>query len=100
VLLHATGAAEAGGRTVAMVTVLALSMSFALAPSADGPPATARWLLALTAAALVVIWPQDLHRLVHADVDQKVQVMLGAAVGLIAGSAGPRLLRARISERV
>jgi UDP-glucose 4-epimerase len=99
-LLHAADAGAEGARSVVMVTVLALSMSSALSPGSGETPAIARWLLAATAALLVVIWPEDLHRLEHADVDLVVQVCLGAAVGWIAGTAGPRLLRTRLSERI
>jgi UDP-glucose 4-epimerase len=101
-VLRARGAAGDDLRTIAITSLLGLTLYASLAPDAERRSASAfsslAWLTAGLLVALVFVWPHDVLRLADADVNLIVLSIVGCAFGAGAGAAA-RWLRGGVRER-
>jgi hypothetical protein len=101
-VLRARGAAGDDLRTLAITSVLGLTLYASLAPDGERRSAPAfsslSWLTAGLLVALVLIWPHDVLRLADADVDLMVLSIVGCAFGAGAGAVAS-WLRGDVRER-
>jgi UDP-glucose 4-epimerase len=101
--LHSAGATADDLRTVAITSLLGLTLCLAAAPEGDDrrlpQVAGTAWLAAALLVALVLRWPHDLLRLAHTDTDLRLLSTVGGAFGLATGVAGRLLVRGGVRER-
>jgi UDP-glucose 4-epimerase len=89
-------------RTVAITSLLGLTLYASLARDAEGGSASGLpllgWLTAGLLVALVLLWPHDVFRLAHSDTELLVLSSVGCAFGAGTGAA-TRGMRGGVRER-
>ncbi len=90
-------------RTVAITSLVGLTLCVSLVPSTGEDPARGiaklGWLAAALLGVLMLRWPHDILRLAHSDGDLLLLSGVGCAFGAATGGAARRLLRGGVSER-
>ena len=101
-VLRARGAAGDDLRTIAITSVLGLTLYASLAPDGERGSASAfssiGRLTVVLLVALVILWPHDVLRLADPDVDLVALSLVGCAFGAGTGAAASRL-RGGMRER-
>ncbi len=98
-VLHQAGSGGDDLRTITMTSLLGLTVYLALAPDRAPGLGAVVWASAGALVLAVLIWPHDVMRLAHSDLDLLVQSTVGSAFGVITGASGRRLLADRPRER-
>ena len=98
-VLHQAGSGGDDLRTITMTSLLGLTVYLALVPEREPGLGGVAWVSAGVLALAVLIWPHDVMRLAHSDVDLLVQSTVGSGFGVIMGATGRRLLADRLRER-
>lgn len=101
-VLRRGGATGEDLRTVAITTLVGLTLYVSLAPGAGEDPtrglARLGWLAAALLGVLMLRWSHDILRVAHSDVDLLLLSCVGCAFGAATGGAARWLLRGGVRE--